>query len=139
MAFTKAAVQGGRSSASGAHSRSRAHSDAPRARLLVAPIFLIALTVLALVGAGPVRAQAGAEAAPQVSIGLRADPFAQLGEKLAVTITGESGLGGFGSAVAISGDGMTAIVGAPSDAGGRGAAWVFTREGSTWTQQSEKL
>jgi FG-GAP repeat protein len=139
MAFTKAAAQGGRASASRAYSRSRAQSDVPRARLLVAPIFLIALAVVALVGAGPVRAQAGAEAAPQASIALRADPFAQLGEKLAATIAGESGLGGFGSAVAISGDGMTAIVGAPGDAGGRGAAWVFTREGSTWTQQSEKL
>src|SRR6201994_2821438 len=137
MAFTKAAAQGGRASASRAYSR--AQSDVPRARLLLAPIFLIALALLALASAGPVRAQGAAAAAPQVSIALRADPFVQLGEKLAVTIAGESGLGGFGSAVAISADGSTAIVGAPGDAGGRGAAWVFTREGSTWAQQSEKL
>ncbi|HXP37240.1 MAG TPA: hypothetical protein VN817_05690 [Solirubrobacteraceae bacterium] len=107
--------------------------------MLLAPIFLIALALLALASAGPVRAQGAAAAAPQVSIALRADPFVQLGEKLAVTIAGESGLGGFGSAVAISADGSTAIVGAPGDAGGRGAAWVFVREGSTWAQQSEKL
>jgi len=137
MAFTKAAAQGGRASASRAYSR--AQSDVPRARLLLAPIFLIALALLALASAGPVRAQGAAAAAPQVSIALRADPFVQLGEKLAVTIAGESGLGGFGSAVAISADGSTAIVGAPGDAGGRGAAWVFVREGSTWAQQSEKL
>jgi hypothetical protein len=134
MAFTEAA-QRGRANAS--RSRSRVQGDASRARLLVAPVFLTALALLALFGAGPVRAQTGEAAAPRVSVSLRADPFVQLGEKLAVA--GESGLGGFGSAVAISADGTTAIVGAPGDAGGRGAAWVFTREGSTWTQQSEKL
>jgi hypothetical protein len=137
MAFTKAAAQGGRTSAS--RLRLRGHGKAPRVRLLTAPIVLVTLALLAILGAGPVQAQTGESSAPQVSIALRSDPFVQLGEKLTALVTDESGLGSFGSAVAISADGSTAIVGAPGDAGGRGAAWMFVREGSTWTEQSEKL
>jgi hypothetical protein len=44
-----------------------------------------------------------------------------------------------GTSVALSADGNTAIVGGPSDAGGVGGAWVFTRTGSVWTQQGSKL
>jgi hypothetical protein len=51
----------------------------------------------------------------------------------------ESGAGEFGSAVALSGDGNTVLVGGPGDHGGIGAAWVFTRSGSSWTQQGGKL
>jgi IPT/TIG domain/FG-GAP repeat len=51
----------------------------------------------------------------------------------------ESGEGRFGLAVALSQDGTTALVGAPGDAGSTGAAWVFTRTGSSWTQQGSKL
>jgi hypothetical protein len=51
----------------------------------------------------------------------------------------ESGEGRFGLAVALSRDGATALVGAPGDAGSTGAAWVFTRTGSSWTQQGSKL
>ena len=40
----------------------------------------------------------------------------------------------FGYSVAISEDGNTAIVGAPA---GAGAAYIFTRSGTTWTQQQE--
>ena len=46
----------------------------------------------------------------------------------------------FGISVAISGDGSTAIVGAQGeDTGGSqaGAAYIFTRSGSTWTQQQK--
>jgi hypothetical protein len=68
---------------------------------------------------------------------LRIDPFIQQGAKL--TGGGEAGSGEFGSSVALSADGNTALVGAPGDSGGAGAAWVFTRSGSTWTQQGEKL
>jgi hypothetical protein len=114
-------------------------AEAPRARSLVVRSFPIALALLAILGAGPVQAQAGERPAPQASIALRSDPFVQLGEKLTALVADESGLGGFGSAVAISADGSTEVVGAPGDAGGRGAAWVFTREGSTWTEQGEKL
>jgi FG-GAP repeat len=69
--------------------------------------------------------------------------WTQQGEKL--TGTGESGEGEFGKSVALSADGDTALIGAPDDNGGVtddgavGAAWVFTRSGSTWTQQGEKL
>jgi hypothetical protein len=64
------------------------------------------------------------------------------------------GAGAVGSAnqgwsVALSADGNTALVGGPSDnlwdpsvpfgLGGAGAAWVFTRNGSGWTQEGEKL
>ncbi len=52
---------------------------------------------------------------------------------------GEAGRGEFGSGVALSAEGNTALVGGSKDDGGAGAAWVFTRSGSTWTQQGEKL
>jgi IPT/TIG domain/FG-GAP repeat len=68
---------------------------------------------------------------------LRIDPLIQQDEKL--TGGGESGEGLFGASVALSADGDTALVGAPSDDGGVGAAWVFTRSGSTWSQQGGKL
>jgi hypothetical protein len=47
--------------------------------------------------------------------------------------------GGFGWSVALSADGNTALVGAPIEGNWLGAAWVFTRSGSTWTQQGAKL
>jgi hypothetical protein len=46
---------------------------------------------------------------------------------------------GFGRSVALSADGNTALIGAPNESGGFGAAWVFTRSGSTWSQQGPKL
>ena len=45
----------------------------------------------------------------------------------------------FGYDVALSADGNTALIGGPSDNSDRGAAWVFTRSGATWTQQGGKL
>ena len=69
---------------------------------------------------------------------LRIDPFVQQGKKL----TGgaeESGPGAFGVSVALSADGNTALIGGYGDKQGTGAAWVFTRSGSTWTQQGKKL
>jgi hypothetical protein len=68
---------------------------------------------------------------------LRIDPFIQQGEKL--TGSGVIGIGSFGFSVALSADGNTALIGGPSDNSGVGAAWVFTRAGSTWTQEGEKL
>src|SRR4029079_17648152 len=44
-----------------------------------------------------------------------------------------------GASVAISQDGNTAIVGGSTDNDFAGAAWVFTRAGSTWKQQGNKL
>ena len=43
-----------------------------------------------------------------------------------------------GASVAISSDGNTALVGGPGDSG-TGAVWVFTRNGSVWTQHGSKL
>ena len=63
--------------------------------------------------------------------------WTQQGEKL--TGGGEVGGAWFGESVALSADGNTALIGGPTDDGAIGAAWVFTRSGSTWTQQGEKL
>jgi len=43
---------------------------------------------------------------------------------------------GFGSSVALSGDGATALVGAPRDQSDLGAAWVFADSGSGWSEQA---
>ena len=56
-----------------------------------------------------------------------------------VTGSGETGQGNFGEVVALSSDGNTALIGGDSDKGAIGAAWVFTRSGSSWTQQGPKL
>jgi phage gpG-like protein len=52
---------------------------------------------------------------------------------------GETGAGQFATAVALSSDGNTALVGGSEDYVGVGAAWAFTRTGENWTQQGEKL
>jgi hypothetical protein len=44
-----------------------------------------------------------------------------------------------GCSVALSADGDVAIVGGIADNGSRGAAWIFTRSGNTWTQSGPKL
>jgi hypothetical protein len=64
--------------------------------------------------------------------------FTQQGSKL----VGSDGTGSAaqGTAVAISADGTTAIVGGPSDNGFAGAAWIWTRNSAgVWTQQGAKL
>ena len=43
----------------------------------------------------------------------------------------------FGNSVSISSDGSTALIGAPRKSSATGAAYVFTRSGSTWTQQQK--
>ena len=63
--------------------------------------------------------------------------FTQQGAKLVGT--GASGIAAQGSAVAVSADGNTAIIGGSADNNSIGAAWVFTRTGTTWTQQGNKL
>jgi len=63
--------------------------------------------------------------------------WTQQGEKLRGG--GESHVGYFGKSVALSSDGNTALIGGPGDARRAGAAWVFTRSGTTWTQQGSKL
>jgi hypothetical protein len=68
---------------------------------------------------------------------LLVDPFLQIGDKL--TGGGETGGGQFGFSLALSGDGKTALIGGPTDDGSKGAAWVFSRSGSTWSQLGSKL
>jgi hypothetical protein len=47
----------------------------------------------------------------------------------------EIGEGRVGFSVALDAEGTTALVGARTDNGRNGAAWAFTREGTTWTPQ----
>ncbi len=51
--------------------------------------------------------------------------------------TMEIGDGLFGSSVALSSDGNTALIGAERDNGSVGTAWVFIREGGVWTLQAK--
>ncbi|HTQ68873.1 MAG TPA: hypothetical protein VMI13_09310 [Solirubrobacteraceae bacterium] len=67
------------------------------------------------------------------------ETWTQQGETLSGVHAGESGQGEFGASVALSADGNTALIGASDDDEGAGAAWVFTREGETWSQQGGKL
>jgi gliding motility-associated-like protein len=64
-------------------------------------------------------------------------PTTQQGAKLVGT--GNTGAAQQGSAVAVSADGNTAIVGGYADNNNEGAAWIYTRSGGTWTQQGPKL
>lgn len=60
--------------------------------------------------------------------------------KLSAPTTGPSaaiGGGELGGATAISADGSTAVAGAFDDASGKGAAYVFTRSGLSWTLQAK--
>jgi hypothetical protein len=61
----------------------------------------------------------------------------QQGEKLVGS--GPSGKTYMGTAMALSNDGNTAVVGGPEDSGAVGAAWIFVRSNGVWTQQGEKL
>src|SRR5262249_54327972 len=60
-------------------------------------------------------------------------------EQAKLTGAGETGAGKFGVSAALSSDGNTAMIGGPGDNSFLGAAWVFTRWGSIWTQQGSKL
>jgi hypothetical protein len=63
--------------------------------------------------------------------------WTQQGPKL--TATDEQGAANFGIRVALAADGRTALIGGWNDGGGIGAAWVFSRSGSNWTQEGQKL
>lgn len=71
--------------------------------------------------------------------------WAQQGQKLVAS--GEVGQAEFGISVALSANGDTALAGGPDDrwlpvtkgVSGYGAAWVFTRRGTTWSQQGPKI
>jgi len=63
--------------------------------------------------------------------------WSQQGNKLVGT--GNTGAARQGTSVSLSADGNTAIVGGDGDNSNQGAAWVFTRTGSVWSQQGNKL
>jgi hypothetical protein len=63
--------------------------------------------------------------------------WVQLGGKLVGT--GAVGQSRQGASVAIGLEGNTIALGAPGDNSNAGAVWIFTRNGSSWTQQGEKL
>jgi FG-GAP repeat protein len=43
----------------------------------------------------------------------------------------------FGTSVALSADGNTAIVGGPGDSSGEGSVWVYTQSGGVWSEQAK--
>ena len=63
--------------------------------------------------------------------------WSQQGSKLVGT--GNTGAARQGFSVAISADGNTAFLGGRTDNSNTGAVWVFTRAGTTWSQQGGKL
>jgi hypothetical protein len=63
--------------------------------------------------------------------------WTQQGSKL--TGSGTVGSAFTGGSVALSADGNTALVGGSDDNGLVGAAWVFTRSGTSWSQEGPKL
>ena len=66
------------------------------------------------------------------------DPLLQQGGKLVPNNLKTMGSGSqFGASVALSSDGNTALIGATQDTSDQGAAWIFTRTGSTWSQGQE--
>jgi hypothetical protein len=89
-------------------------------------VALAALVAVCAASVGPARAAAG-------------DTFLESAKLTAPTTGPDAEIGGgeLGAATAISADGSTAIAGAFDDASGKGAAYVFTRSGLTWTLQAK--
>jgi hypothetical protein len=85
----------------------------------------------ALIGGGADNNEVGAAWVFMRSGGV----WTQQGPKL--TADDESGTGLFGESVALSSLGNTALIGAPGNAGGVGAAWVFSNSVAGWTQETE--
>jgi hypothetical protein len=56
-----------------------------------------------------------------------------------LTVTGATGVPFQGKTVSLSADGNTAIMGVIHDNSENGAAWVYTRQGNTWTRLGSKL
>ena len=68
-----------------------------------------------------------------------AGTWTQMGSKLVGTGS-SSGTGcAQGQSVALSGDGNTALIGAPVDASAMGSAWIFTQSSGNWLQQGAKI
>ena len=91
------------------------------------------LAIATFAAAGFVAVYGGGSAAPA------ATPLSLTEQGPKLSGAGEIGRGAFGFSVAVSGDGSTAIVGAPQDKNGTGAAWIFVRSGEGWVPQGGKL
>jgi hypothetical protein len=61
----------------------------------------------------------------------------QQGSKIVASTN--TGVGNQGQSVAISGDGQTMAIGAPSDGSGKGAVYIYKRSGSTWSYQTKLI
>ncbi len=121
------ARQGRERSRAAALSARRSTARRRRRAALVLGLVAAALAALAIAPLGNDAARAG---------GSSATPAA-LVQQAKLTGNGEEAGGRLGSSAALSADGSTLIVGAPKD--GHGAAYVYTRNGSTWEQQGSKL
>jgi FG-GAP repeat len=85
----------------------------------------------ALVGANLAGTSAGAAYVYEFSGGTWS-----LQQQLTPTVASAAG-DQFGDSVSLSSDGSTALVGAPDASTAAGTAYVFTRSGTTWTQQQQ--
>jgi hypothetical protein len=65
--------------------------------------------------------------------------WSQQGNKIVGTIPSGNQNVHQGYSVSLSADGNTAMIGGPYDGNYRGAVWVFTRFGGTWSQQGDRL
>ncbi len=76
---------------------------------------------------------------PRLLAGGTAEAVACSEEEPILAAAAEESECGFGTSVALSGDGNTAIVGSPTSNGLNGGAWVFTRSGETWSRDPHEL
>ncbi len=103
--------------------RSRVGNGSPHRRSAVLLVVALALLLVGLL----------------LSDGLASEPGTLVQQGPRLVGMGEDGEGRFGRSVALSADGDTALIGAPADGAEAGAAWVFTRSGTSWTEQGPKL
>ena len=103
--------------------------------------FVAGLVVCTFLGAGALPSDAGVRHGYfGRSLGESGRVQATSGRTRIPGYTGTYGDNDFGTRVALSADGNTALVGGPAyGADGQGAAWIFTRNGSSWAQQGSKL
>jgi hypothetical protein len=81
------------------------------------------------------QAPAGLRAAVRRTLGTSASSVARASRQATLTASDGAKHDNFGWSVAIAGS--TAVVGADAKNSGTGAAYVFTRSGTTWTQQAK--
>ncbi len=78
-----------------------------------------------------------AASAATYTVSATPNPYVQQGGKQ----VGGSAIGNAqqGTSVAVSSDGNTAVIGGPFDDTNKGSAWIYVRNGTTWSQQGGKL